>query len=70
MENILDLITDNWLILVRLELDVTVDNEKTISLYQYFGFKIKGTKKYAIIKDGKYASLFMMVRYNIPTQFK
>jgi hypothetical protein len=26
------------------ELDVTVDNEKTISLYQYFGFEIEGQK--------------------------
>jgi L-phenylalanine/L-methionine N-acetyltransferase len=44
MENILDLI-DNWLMLVRIELDVTVDNEKAISLYQSFGFEIEETKK-------------------------
>jgi putative acetyltransferase len=69
MENILDL-ADNWLMLVRIELDVTADNEKAISLYQSFGFKIEGTKKYAIMKDGKYADLLMMARYNIPTQFK
>lgn len=69
MENILDL-ADNWLMLVRIELDVTADNEKAISLYQSFGFEIEGTKKYAIMKDGKYADLLMMARYNIPTQFK
>jgi putative acetyltransferase len=69
MENILDL-ADNWLMLVRIELDVTADNEKAISLYRSFGFEIEGTKKYAIIKDGKYADLLMMARYNIPTQFK
>jgi L-phenylalanine/L-methionine N-acetyltransferase len=69
MENILDL-ADNWPMLVRIELDVTADNEKAISFYQSFGFEIEGTKKYAIIKDGKYADLLMMARYHIPTQFK
>jgi putative acetyltransferase len=56
--------------LVRIEFDVTADDEKAISIYLSFGFEIEGTKKYAIIKDGKYADLLMMVRYNIPTQFK
>lgn len=69
MGNILNL-ADNWLMLIRIELDVTADNEKAISLYRSFGFKIEGTKKYAIMKDGKYADLLMMARYNIPTQFK
>jgi len=69
MENILDL-ADNWLVLVRIELDVTTDNERAISLYQSFGFEVEGKKKYAIIKDGKYADLIIMARYNIPTQFK
>ncbi len=56
--------------LLRIDLDVTADNEKAISLYQSFGFEIEGTKKYVIIKDGKYADLFMKARYNIPTQGK
>jgi len=56
--------------LLRIELDVTVDNEKAINLYQSFGFEIKGTKKYSIIKNGKYADLLMKARYNIPTQVK
>jgi putative acetyltransferase len=69
MENILNL-ADNWLMLVRIELEVTTDNERSITLYQSFGFEIEGQKKYAIIKDGKYADLLVMARYNIPTQFK
>lgn len=56
--------------LLRIELDVTADNEKAISLYQSPGFAIEGTKKYAIIKDGKYADLLMKARSNIPTQVK
>lgn len=69
LENILDL-ADNWLMLVRIELDVTTDNKRAISLYQSFGFAVEGKKKYAIIKDGKYADLIIMARYNIPIQFK
>jgi putative acetyltransferase len=56
--------------LLRIELDVTVDNEKAINLYQSFGFEIEGTKKYAIIKNGKYADLLMKARYTISTQVK
>lgn len=69
MKNILD-VADNWLMLLRIELEVTADNEKAISLYQSFGFEIEGTKRYATIKDGKYADLLMMARYNIPSQFR
>ena len=69
MENLLEL-ADNWLMLVRIELEVTTDNERAITLYQSFGFEVEGKKKYAIIKDGKYADLLLMGRYNIPTQFK
>lgn len=69
LENILDL-ADNWLMLVRIELDVTSDNERAIHLYNSLGFEVEGKKKFSIIKDGKYADLIMMARYNIPSQFK
>ncbi len=69
LENILDL-ADNWLMLVRIELDVTSDNERAIHLYNSLGFEVEGRKKFSIIKDGKYADLLMMARYNIPAQFK
>lgn len=65
MENILDL-ADNWLMLVRIELDVTEDNERAIGLYRSFGFEVEGKKKYSIIKGGKYADLLMMARYRLP----
>ncbi|MCU7497541.1 MAG: GNAT family N-acetyltransferase, partial [Ignavibacteria bacterium] len=51
MESILDL-ADNWLMLVRIELDVTEDNERAVNLYRSFGFEIEGKKKYSIIKNG------------------
>ncbi len=69
MESILDL-ADNWLMLVRIELDVTENNERAINLYRSFGFEIEGKKKYSIIKNGRYADLFMMARYTLPSQFK
>ena len=69
MESILDL-ADNWLMLIRIELDVTEDNERAIPLYRSFGFEVEGKKKYSIIKEGEYADLLMMARYNLPSQFK
>jgi putative acetyltransferase len=69
LENILDL-ADNWLMLVRIELEVTSDNERASHLYSSFGFELEGRKKFSIIKDGKYADLLMMARYRIPAQFK
>ncbi|AUM96945.1 TPA: GNAT family N-acetyltransferase [Clostridium botulinum] len=62
MSEILDL-ADNWLMLVRIELGVFTDNEKAIKLYEKFGFKIEGTKKYAAIKNGRYADEYIMARY-------
>lgn len=62
MEKALD-IADNWLMLVRVELGVYTDNEKAINLYKSLGFEIEGTKKYAAIRNGKYADEYIMARY-------
>jgi L-phenylalanine/L-methionine N-acetyltransferase len=69
MENILDL-ADNWLMLVRIELDVTEYNERAIHLYKSFGFEVEGKKKYSIIKEGTYADLLIMARYSLPSHLK
>ncbi|MBU5439446.1 GNAT family N-acetyltransferase [Tissierella sp. MSJ-40] len=58
-------IADNWLMLVRLELTVFVDNDKAIKLYQSLGFQIEGTKKYAAIRNGVYTDEYLMARYNL-----
>ncbi len=58
-------IADNWLMLVRLELGVFVENERAVKLYQALGFQIEGTKKYAAIRNGQYADEYIMARYNI-----
>lgn len=64
LNKVIDL-ADNWLMLVRLELSVYVDNEKAINLYKSLGFEIEGTKKYAAIRNGKYEDQYIMARYNI-----
>lgn len=64
LNKIIDL-ADNWLMLVRLDLEVFTDNQRAINLYKSSGFVIEGTKKYAVIKDGKYQDEYMMARYNL-----
>ncbi|WP_439709371.1 GNAT family N-acetyltransferase [Parachlamydia acanthamoebae] len=54
MELLLDL-ADNWLKLVRVELDVFSDNQKAISLYQSCGFEIEGKKSMLQFKMGSIA---------------
>lgn len=58
-------LADNWLMLVRLELTVFVENDRAVKLYQSLGFQIEGTKKYAAIRNGQYADEYIMARYNI-----
>lgn len=64
MEAILDL-SDNWLMLVRVELCVFTDNEKALALYKKMGFEVEGRKKYAVIRNGKYIDEYIMGRYNV-----
>lgn len=64
LNKVIDL-ADNWLMLVRLELGVFIDNERAINLYKSLGFVIEGTKKYAIIRNVKYEDEHIMARYNL-----
>jgi putative acetyltransferase len=64
LKKLLDL-ADNWLMLVRVELTAFVENEGAVKLYKSLGFEIEGVKKYAAIRDGKYADEYMMARYHI-----
>lgn len=43
---------DNWLGLRRVELDVNVDNEAAIALYESLGFEIEGTARQSILRNG------------------
>lgn len=53
---------DNWLNLIRLELEVYANNRAACMLYEKLGFGIEGTKRFASFKEGKYADLLLMSR--------
>jgi putative acetyltransferase len=61
LEALLDL-ADNYLGLKRVELDVIVDNETGIHLYESLGFEREGIKRSAMFRDGRFVDLLMMGR--------
>lgn len=61
MHAMLDL-ADNWLNLVRLELQVYVDNAPAIALYASSGFVIEGTHRAYAYRDGAWADAYSMAR--------
>ena len=61
MRAIIDL-SDNWLNLTRLELEVYSDNEAAIHLYERFGFELEGTMRQHAFRNGQYVDSIMMGR--------
>ncbi len=61
MEALLD-IADNYLGLVRVELEVLADNKRAIHLYESLGFETEGCKRKDIFRRGKYADVLVMGR--------
>jgi len=61
MNTLLD-IADNWLMLVRVDLTVFIDNEKAINLYKKLKFVEEGIKRKAAIRNGKYEDEMIMAR--------
>lgn len=55
-------LADKWLNLIRLELEVYVDNEPAIKLYERFGFEREGTLRQHAFRDGKYVDSYLMAR--------
>ncbi|WP_117232852.1 GNAT family N-acetyltransferase [Vibrio maerlii] len=55
---------DNWLNLVRLELEVQADNEGAKALYEAVGFEVEGIKRLSTFKAGRYHDLYLMSRIN------
>ena len=56
-------LADNWLNLLRLELQVYTDNEPAMRLYQRFGFAIEGTLARYAYREGKYVDVYAMARF-------
>lgn len=61
LTKILDL-TDNWLMLERIELGVLETNPGAQALYEKFGFIEEGTKKGSLKANGKFIDEIMMSR--------
>ena len=61
MRAILDM-TDNWLNIRRVELDVYTDNLRAVHLYKKFGFQIEGVRRDFAFRDGEYVDAYHMAR--------
>ena len=61
LNEILDL-SDHWLMLVRVELEVFSDNEGAIRLYESLGFQKEGLKRMATVRGGRYVDEYLMAR--------
>ncbi len=55
-------LAENWLNLIRLELEVYTDNEPAIRLYKKFGFQIEGTLICHAFRDGRFVDSYTMAR--------
>jgi putative acetyltransferase len=62
-------LADNWLGLMRVELEVFAENTAAIHIYEKFGFTIEGTRKLAMFGgDGRFHDEHVMARLiNVPT---
>lgn len=60
-------LADNWLNLIRLELEVYTDNEAAIRLYEKFGFTHEGVLRQHAFRDGEYVDSAMMARLRTAT---
>lgn len=61
METVLDL-ADNWLMLVRVDLEVFSDNERAIHLYEKLGFEREGLLRSSAVRNGRYVDELVMAR--------
>ncbi len=61
LQTLLDL-ADNWLMLVRVELEVFTDNEGAIRLYERLGFEKEGLKRKTTVRNGAYVDEYVMAR--------
>ncbi len=61
MEALLD-IADNYLGLIRVELEVLADNARAIAMYEKLGFVHEGRRRKDSFKHGQYVDVLMMGR--------
>jgi putative acetyltransferase len=61
MQALLDL-ADNWIGLVRVDLEASASNERAIAMYRRFGFVEEGRQKKAYFADGGWEDAVIMAR--------
>ena len=59
-------LADNWLMLVRVELEVFADNQRAIHLYEKLGFEKEGLLRMTTVRSGRYVDDCKMARIRIP----
>ena len=59
-------LSDNWLNLTRLELEVYTDNDAAIRMYEKFGFSHEGILRQHAFRDGQYVDSAVMARFRPP----
>ena len=59
-------LADDWLGLLRLELEVFTDNAAAVHLYRKFGFAVEGELKGYAFRAGRYADVYLMARLRPP----
>lgn len=57
-------LSDNWLNLLRLELEVYTDNEPAVRLYKKFGFEIEATSREFGFRAGRLVDTYAMARFH------
>jgi putative acetyltransferase len=55
-------LADQWLNILRMELEVFTDNEPAIRLYKKFRFEVEGTLKWFGYRDGRFVDVYTMAR--------
>lgn len=61
IETVLEL-ADNWLDIRRIQIEVNVDNEQAIGLYQKLGFVIEGRAVDSCFRNGEFIDTYYMAR--------
>ncbi|MCE7030394.1 GNAT family N-acetyltransferase [Jiella avicenniae] len=59
-------LADDWLGLVRLELDVMADNLPAIALYEKHGFAVEGRLRATVLREGDFVDTLSMARLREP----
>jgi len=55
---------DNWLNILKIELEVSCENKKAIELYKKFDFTIEGESRFSLFTRGTYTHSYRMARFN------